>query len=61
VFLVKMGEGRAKVSLRSKGEADIGAVARAMGGGGHRAAAGFVWPGALDGLLDDLLPRLPKR
>jgi phosphoesterase RecJ-like protein len=61
VFLVKMGAGDAKVSLRSKGDGDVGSVARAMGGGGHRAAAGFVWSGPLDALLDELLPRLPKR
>ncbi len=61
VFLVKFGGGRAKVSLRSKGAADVGAVARTMGGGGHCAAAGFTWDGPMDVLLDTLLPRLPER
>jgi len=28
-------------SLRSRGEFDVGKVARSLGGGGHRAAAGF--------------------
>jgi bifunctional oligoribonuclease and PAP phosphatase NrnA len=61
VFLVKLTRGLCRVSLRSKGEADIGAAARRMGGGGHRAAAGFTWEGTLDSLLDALLPRLPRR
>ncbi len=29
------------VGLRSNGEVDVGSIARALGGGGHRAAAGF--------------------
>ncbi len=33
--------GDLRVSLRSKGVADVGAVATALGGGGHRYAAGF--------------------
>ena len=62
VFLVKMSEeGRCRVSLRSKGHADVGSVARQLGGGGHRAAAGFTWEGGFEGLLERLLPELPKR
>ena len=34
-------EGSYAVSMRSKGRADVGAVAVALGGGGHRYAAGF--------------------
>jgi phosphoesterase RecJ-like protein len=33
--------GRYAVSLRCKGRVDVGAVATALGGGGHRLAAGF--------------------
>jgi phosphoesterase RecJ-like protein len=33
--------GATKVSLRSKGEVDVQAVAARFGGGGHRNAAGF--------------------
>jgi phosphoesterase RecJ-like protein len=32
------------VSLRSKGGADVGALAARFGGGGHRAAAGCTLP-----------------
>ncbi|HXF57893.1 MAG TPA: bifunctional oligoribonuclease/PAP phosphatase NrnA [Actinomycetota bacterium] len=34
-------DGRFKVSLRSKGATDVGSVAAAFGGGGHRLAAGY--------------------
>ena len=33
--------GRWKVSVRSRGQADVGAACTALGGGGHRLAAGF--------------------
>lgn len=36
-----------RVSLRSLDETDVGAVATALGGGGHRFASGFVWPGTV--------------
>ena len=34
-------EGGWKVSTRSKGAVDVGAVCTSLGGGGHRFAAGF--------------------
>ena len=34
-------DNRVKCSLRSNGEYDVSAIARAFGGGGHRNAAGF--------------------
>jgi phosphoesterase RecJ-like protein len=34
-------DGNFKASLRSKGQTDVGAVAQAFGGGGHRLAAGY--------------------
>lgn len=34
-------DGKLKVSLRSKGDVDVGAIAREGGGGGHRNAAGL--------------------
>lgn len=49
-----------RVNLRSKTGADVGAVAREFGGGGHRAASGFTWAGTdRDELLAQLLPLLP--
>ena len=61
VFLSKCAEGRCRVSMRSKGSADVGVVARQMGGGGHCAAAGFTFTGELPMLLAELLPKLPMR
>lgn len=37
----ELENGRYSVSLRSKGRVDVGAVCVALGGGGHRFAAGF--------------------
>ncbi|MGB8361320.1 MAG: DHHA1 domain-containing protein, partial [Acidimicrobiia bacterium] len=34
-------DGSTKVSLRSRGDTDVGGLAASMGGGGHRLAAGF--------------------
>lgn len=48
MLLKDMGDGRVKVSLRSRGRADVGAIAVALGGGGHHNAAGFTFPGDLD-------------
>jgi phosphoesterase RecJ-like protein len=41
VLLKELEDGRWKGSFRSKGDTDVGAVATALGGGGHRLAAGF--------------------
>lgn len=37
----ELPDGRIRVSLRSRADIDVGAVARRLGGGGHRAAAGY--------------------
>ncbi len=37
-------DGRLKASLRSRGAVDVNQVARALGGGGHRVAAGLSFP-----------------
>ena len=47
-----------RVSLRSKGEIDIGAVAKAFGGGGHKNAAGCTVTGAFEALQADLVRRI---
>jgi len=39
-FFKEVGAGDWRVSMRSKGDVDIGAIARAYGGGGHKNAAG---------------------
>jgi bifunctional oligoribonuclease and PAP phosphatase NrnA len=47
-FFKEVGDGDWRVSLRSKGNVDIGAIARANSGGGHTNAAGCSARGALD-------------
>ena len=48
VVVKQLGDREWAVSLRSKGAVDVSRVAVALGGGGHRLAAGFteaIWPG----------------
>lgn len=45
VFLRELPDGSCKASLRSKTEFDVNAVARRLGGGGHRKASGLTLPG----------------
>jgi phosphoesterase RecJ-like protein len=51
-------DGKLKVSLRSRGATDVGAVATAMGGGGHRLAAGYTSRTDLEGSLKALIDTL---
>ncbi len=49
VAFFKQGEaGQYRVSLRSKGDIDVGSVARGFGGGGHRNAAGCTVAGTIE-------------
>jgi phosphoesterase RecJ-like protein len=51
VLLWEMGGGErreTKISLRASGAADVSKIAMALGGGGHRAAAGANIPDDLD-------------
>jgi bifunctional oligoribonuclease and PAP phosphatase NrnA len=51
VIFFKQSEGdHYRVSLRSKGNVDIGAVAKTYGGGGHKNAAGCSASGPIDTL-----------
>jgi phosphoesterase RecJ-like protein len=59
VALLKQWEpGVVRVSLRSKGDLDVRAVASAYGGGGHTNAAGCTVHGDLDAVRTDLTRRL---
>lgn len=53
VFFKQIEGDQYRVSLRSKGPVDVGAVAKVFGGGGHRNAAGCTVRGAV-GLLQEL-------
>jgi len=48
VLFRQTGEAEWKVSLRSKGEADVAALAQGFGGGGHQNAAGCTIKGSLE-------------
>lgn len=47
-------DGRFKVSLRSRGDHDVAAVAGSFGGGGHRLAAGYTSKGDLETTVSGL-------
>ena len=49
-----------RVSLRSKGAVDVGGVAEARGGGGHRNAAACAMTGTLDVVRADVLQALER-
>jgi phosphoesterase RecJ-like protein len=60
--LVKpMAEGRWAVSLRSRGGTDVSAVAVALGGGGHRLAAGFTGYGDVTDVLAAIRAELDRQ
>lgn len=58
LFLKEVPGGKVRGNLRSKGSKDISGVARALGGGGHRAASGFTIEGSVDDALCQALPLL---
>jgi phosphoesterase RecJ-like protein len=47
LLFLELGPRETKVSLRSRSQTDVRAVAERFGGGGHRAAAGVRYPGPL--------------
>jgi phosphoesterase RecJ-like protein len=59
VVFFKQDEGeRYRVSMRSKGDIDIGAVAKSFGGGGHKNAAGCTVSGAIDALQKTFVEKI---
>ncbi|MBI4590945.1 MAG: bifunctional oligoribonuclease/PAP phosphatase NrnA [Candidatus Rokubacteria bacterium] len=65
VLLREAAAGRVKVSLRAKGEVNVGKIAAAFGGGGHANAAGCTIAGSLEearaALLRSVSEALGKR
>lgn len=51
-------DGRVKVSMRSRGSTDVGALAAKMGGGGHKLAAGFTVDEDVNALIASLVERI---
>ena len=58
LFLKEIPHGKVRGNLRSKSGLDISGVARALGGGGHKAASGFTIEGTVDEALAKALPLL---
>ena len=56
-FFKQNGAGTWRVSLRSKGDVDINAIAKEFGGGGHKNASGC----SARGSLDDLQPAFEQK
>jgi len=57
VFFRELPDERWRVSLRSKGEVNVCAVAEHFGGGGHKCASGF----SLDGPMGMAVSRVIER
>jgi phosphoesterase RecJ-like protein len=61
VVLVRAeGAGQVRVSLRSKGDLDVRAIAGTFGGGGHRNASGFTIVGDAAAVRDEVIQRLTQ-
>jgi phosphoesterase RecJ-like protein len=52
------GDGRVKMSLRSRGLTDVGTLAAEFGGGGHRLAAGFTFEGPAEKAIEMVRQRI---
>jgi bifunctional oligoribonuclease and PAP phosphatase NrnA len=57
-FFKEAEDGHWRVSLRSKGDIDVGRVARSFGGGGHKNASGCTLEGPLDSVRARVLERV---
>jgi phosphoesterase RecJ-like protein len=58
MVLKELPTGEWSVSLRSKGQVDVGAICTALGGGGHRFAAGFTAAGPVSTVVGVVRDRL---
>ena len=58
VFFKQIEGDEYRVSMRSKGDIDIGGVAKQFGGGGHKNAAGCTVSGAIDALQKTFVEKI---
>lgn len=61
MFLYEQSEEQFKVSLRSKGQVDVSAVAKFFGGGGHVRAAGVSMRGAGEEIVHKLSEQIERQ
>lgn len=57
----QQSDGAWKVSLRSRGDVDVGRVARHLGGGGHPFLAGLIVDGPIEDLVDRVATAIATR
>ena len=57
-LLLRIEDDTVRVNMRSRGDFDVGALARSLNGGGHKAAAGITYLGSKDEVLAILLGEL---
>src|SRR5262249_7524178 len=60
VFFKEQERDAYRVSMRSKSEIDIGAIAKEFGGGGHKNAAGCTVTGAIDALQKQFVMKIER-
>lgn len=60
VFFKQERDNEYRVSLRSKGDIDVGAVAKEFGGGGHKNAAGCTVRGSVETLQKLLIDKIER-
>src|SRR5262245_45740610 len=60
VFFKQIEGEEYRVSMRSKGDIDIGAIAKEFGGGGHKNAAGCTVRGGIDALQKLFIEKIEK-
>jgi bifunctional oligoribonuclease and PAP phosphatase NrnA len=60
VFLRELPEGLVRLSLRSRGEVNVAAIAAQLGGGGHENAAGCTLDGPLPRAIEQILQELRR-
>jgi phosphoesterase RecJ-like protein len=60
VFFKAGGDGTVRISMRSKYDVDVRAVAARHGGGGHKNAAGFSLPGPLAAVRDRVIEEIEE-
>jgi phosphoesterase RecJ-like protein len=58
VFFRELPGGRFRLSLRSKGQLDVAAIAQQFGGGGHECASGCSLDGPLSSAIEKVLAQL---
>jgi phosphoesterase RecJ-like protein len=60
LFFRQVGPATYKVGMRSKGQVDVGALSRLLGGGGHHNAAGAAVEGSLEAVRRTVFARLDQ-